>query len=180
MAFLFDLFPVILFFVAYQMADIYAATGVAMAASVAQIGWLLIRKKTVKPMMWVSFVLIVIFGGATIILHNKLFIMWKPTVLYWLFASVLIGGKIFFRRNFIRTLMEEQMSVPERVWSLLNLSWAGFFLSIGLLNLYVAYNFSEPDWVKFKTLITPALMFVFVLCQGLWLSKHIEQKEESQ
>ncbi|HSD54865.1 MAG TPA: inner membrane-spanning protein YciB, partial [Burkholderiales bacterium] len=102
MKFLFDLFPVILFFVAFKLADIYVATGVAIAATFAQVGWLKLRGRKVDTMLWASLAIIVIFGGATLALHDETFIKWKPTILYWLFSVVLAGSELFFRRNLIR------------------------------------------------------------------------------
>ena len=99
MKFLFDLFPVILFFVAFKFADIYVATGVAIGATIAQVGWLKLRKKRVEPMLWASLAIIVVFGGATLLLQDETFIKWKPTVLYWMFGTVLAGAALLFRRN---------------------------------------------------------------------------------
>lgn len=172
---LFDFFPIILFFVAYKVGDIYIATGVAIAASLGQIGWMLARRKKVEPMMWISLAIIVVFGGATLLLHNETFIKWKPTVLYWLFAALLLGGRLFFGKNLIRAMMEKQFAAPDHVWAKLNLSWMGFFTAVGVINLIVAYRFSTDVWVNFKLFGTLGLMLVFVLAQGAWLSKYIDE-----
>lgn len=179
MKFLFDLLPVILFFVAYKVQGIYVATGVAIATSFAQIGWLLMRGRKVEPMMWVSLAIIVVFGGATLLLHDETFIKWKPTVLYWMFAAVLLGGRVLFGRNLIRAMLERQVSAPEPVWIKLNLSWTLFFALMGLVNLYFAYNFSTETWVNFKLFGALGMMLVFIVLQGLWLSRHIQEKEEA-
>lgn len=177
MKFLFDLFPVILFFIAYKVAGIYAATGVAMAASFAQIGWLWFRGRKIDTMLWVSLVIITVFGGMTLALHDETFIKWKPTVLYWAFAAVLLGGTLFFKRNLMRTLLAEQMELPEAAWKTVNWSWIGFFLFMGVANLVVAFNFSTDDWVNFKLFGGMGLMLVFVLGQGLLLSKYLEENK---
>ena len=177
MKFLFDLFPVILFFIAYQFADIFVATAVAIIATFCQVGWVWMRHRKVDTMLWVGLALIVIFGGATLILHDKTFIMWKPTVLYWLFGAALLVSELGFKKNLMRSIMQNQIALPDPVWSRLNLSWVGFFLFMGALNLYVAYNFSEPVWVKFKLFGSIGLMLVFVLLQGLMLAKYVEDKE---
>src|SRR5438045_9320767 len=130
MKFLYDLFPVALFFVAIQVWDIFVATAVAIAASIVQVGWLLVRKKKVEPMLWASLVIIVVFGGLTLYLRDKTFILWKPTVLYWLFGAVLAGGALL-GRNLIRALLSEQMRLPEPIWTRLNWRRAGFFGFIG-------------------------------------------------
>ncbi|KFB71074.1 MAG: septation protein A [Candidatus Accumulibacter phosphatis] len=175
MKFLFDLLPVILFFVAYKVFDIYVATGVAMAASFAQIGWLWFKGRKIDTMLWVSLVVITVFGGMTLLLQDETFIKWKPTVLYWAFAAALLGGTLFFRKNLMRTLLAEQMDLPEAAWTRLNWSWVGFFIFMGIANLFVAFNFSTDDWVNFKLFGATGLMLVFVVAQGLLLSKYIEE-----
>ncbi len=178
MKFLFDLFPVILFFAAYKFAGIYVATGVAIAATFAQIGWVHFRHGKVDKMLWVSLGLIVVFGGLTLLLHDPTFIKWKPTVLYWLFAAVLLGSALLLRKNLIRAMLEQQVTLPDPVWLRLNLSWVAFFTVMGGLNLYVAYNYSEADWVNFKLFGGMGLMLGFIVAQGLLLAKYVEQTEK--
>lgn len=175
MKFLFDLFPVILFFAAFQLWDIYVATAVAIAASFAQIGWLALRRRKIDAMLWASLGIIVVFGGLTLALRDKTFIQWKPTVLYWLFGAVLAGGALS-GRNLIRAMMSQQMRLPDPVWARLNWSWAGFFAFMGAANLVVAYNFSESAWVSFKLFGGMGLMLAFVLVQALFLSRYVEEK----
>jgi intracellular septation protein len=176
MKFLFDLFPVILFFVAYKLADIYVATGVAIAATFAQVGWLKLRGRKVDTMLWASLAIIVVFGGATLFLHDETFIKWKPTILYWLFAAVLAGGELFLRRNLIRSLLGGQLQLPDHAWRTLNRSWAGFFAFMGAANLFVAYSFSTDAWVNFKLFGGIGLMVLFVLAQSMFLAKYVEEK----
>ena len=176
MKFLFDLLPVILFFVAFKLADIYVATGVAIAASFAQVGWLKLRGKKVEPMLWASLAIIAVFGGATLLLQDETFIKWKPTVLYWMFGLVLAGAALLFRRNLIRAMLSEQVQLPEPIWSRLNWSWIGFFAFMGAANPYVAYNYSTDLWVNFKLFGGMGLMLLFVLAQGLVLARHIDEK----
>ena len=177
MKFLFDLFPVILFFIAYKFAGIYAATGVAMAATFAQIGWLWFRGRKIDTMLWVSLVIITVFGGMTLLLQDETFIKWKPTVLYWAFAAALLGGALFMKKNLIRVLLAEQMELPDAAWNKLNWSWIAFFIFMGIINLFVALNFSTDDWVNFKLFGATGLMLVFVLAQGLLLSKYLEENK---
>ena len=179
MKFLFDLFPVILFFAAYKFADIYIATGVAIAATMAQVGWVHFRHGKVDKMLWISFGLILVFGGMTLFLRDPTFIKWKPTVLYWLFATVLLGSALLFKKNLIRGMLEEQVTLPEALWTRLNLAWVAFFVTMGILNLYVASNYSEADWVNFKLFGGMGLMFAFIIAQGLLLAKYVEEKEPS-
>lgn len=177
MKFLFDLFPIILFFVAFKLADIYIATGVAIAATILQISWVKYRHGRVEGMLIASGVIIVIFGGATLLLHDETFIKWKPTILYWLFALVLLTARIFFRKNLIRSMMEKQVSMPDNIWHNLNTAWAVFFLLLGGLNLYVAFNFTTDTWVNFKLFGTMILMFGFIIGQSLMIGKHIVTKD---
>jgi intracellular septation protein len=176
MKFLFDLFPVILFFVAFKVAGIYVATGVAIAASFLQVGWLALRGRRIDPMLWASLAIIVLFGGATLVLQNETFIKWKPTVLYWLFGVVLLGGALA-GRNFIRVLLKEQIALPEAAWNRLNWSWIAFFLFMGAANLYVAFSFSTDIWVDFKLFGSVGLMLAFVLAQGALLAKYVEERK---
>ena len=179
MKFLFDLFPVILFFIAFKFSGIYVATGVAMAATFAQIGWVWFKHRKVDTMLWVSLAIITVFGGMTLIFHDETFIKWKPTVLYWCFALALAGSAVLLKKNLIRVLLAEQFELPEAVWGQLNWSWVGFFTFMGFANLAVAFafNLSTDDWVTFKLFGGTGLMLVFVVIQGLLLSKYIVEKE---
>jgi intracellular septation protein len=176
MKFLFDLFPVLVFFVAFKLYDIYVATGVAIAATFVQVGWLKLRGRKVEPVLWASLVIIALFGGATLALHDETFIKWKPTVLYWLLAAVLAGGELLAGRNLLRALLGAQLELPEAAWRRLNLSWIGFFAFMGAANLLVAYNFSTDAWVNFKLFGGIGLMLLFVLAQGLVLAKYLQEK----
>ena len=176
MKFLFDLFPVILFFAAFKVAGIYVATTVAMVATVLQIAWVWFKHRKVDAMQWLSLLIIGVFGGATLIFHNDTFIKWKPTVLYWLFGVVLLGSVMFVRKNLIRAMMEQQVSLPEQMWGRLNLVWAIFFLAMGGLNLYVAYHFDTDVWVNFKLFGSMGRMVLFILVQSVWLARHMQER----
>ena len=197
---LFDIFPVALFFIAYQVGEAYPhqalmvlnglgislgsgakpavflATAVAMLATCLQITWSWLRHHKVDGMLWLSFGLVSVFGGATLLLHDETFIKWKPTVLYWLFALLLWLGPILFERNFIRMAMEKQITLPDPVWSRLNLGWAGFFVFLGITNLLVAFSYSTDTWVDFKMFGTLALTVAFVLIQGIFLSRYLGEE----
>ena len=178
MKFLFDLFPVILFFAAFKVFDIYIATAVVIVATVAQIGWVWHRHGKVDTMLWVSLGLVMVFGGATLILHDETFIKWKPTILYWLFALTLFGSAQFFGKNLIRAMLGEQMELPEALWLRLNYAWTAFFAAMGVLNLWVAFNFSTDTWVSFKLFGGMGLMLAFIILQGLVLAKYIPEDKE--
>jgi intracellular septation protein len=177
MKFLFDLFPIILFFIVFKTLGIFAATAAAIAATLAQIGWVKFRHGKVDGMLIASGVIIIVFGGATLLLHDETFIKWKPTVLYWLFAGVLTLAELFWKKNLIRSIMREQITLPGQVWRLLNHAWAGFFAVLGFANLYVAFNFSTDTWVNFKLFGTTGLMLGFVIVQSLLLSKYMKEPE---
>ena len=174
MKFLFDLFPVILFVVAFKFTDIYIATAVAIVATFLQIGWVWMRRRKVDGMLWVSLVVITVFGGMTLLLHDETFIKWKPTVLYWLFGLTLLVSEFGFRKNLINLMMGKQMTLPDALWRKLMLSWVGFFIVMGVLNLYVAFNFSTDTWVNFKLFGGMGLMLVFAVLQALMLAKHMD------
>lgn len=179
MKLLFDLFPVILFFIAFKVFDIYIATAVAIAATVAQIAWTRWRHGKVDTMLWVSFVIIAVFGGATLLLHDETFIKWKPTVLYWLFSVILLFSSLLFNKNLVHTLLHEKIALPLHVWHRLNLIWSLFFAILGFINLYVAFSFPTETWVNFKLFGFTALMVVFILGQSMWLAKYVDEKKES-
>ncbi|MDO8315573.1 MAG: septation protein A [Rugosibacter sp.] len=205
MKFLFDLFPVILFFASFKIAEnqpqaaadlvsqifgllgsdalitdkqapILLSTMVVILATVLQIAWVWFRHRKVDTMLWVSLVLVTVFGSATLIFHDETFIKWKPTILYWIFAATLLGSSQFLGRNLIYTMLEKQMQLPTFLWARLNYAWAAFFTAMGVLNLYVAFNFSTAIWVNFKLFGGMGLMFLFIIGQGLLLAKYMPQE----
>ncbi len=178
MKLLFDLFPILLFFIAFKLKGIFVATAVAIAATVAQIIWTKYRHGKVDTMLWITFAIIAVFGGATLLLHDETFIKWKPTVLYWLFSAVLLVSNWLFKKNLMRSLLQEKIALPLHAWTRLNLSWSLFFAALGFINLYVAYNYSTDSWVNFKLFGFTGLMLVFILAQGVWMAKYIDEKKE--
>lgn len=180
MKFLFDLFPVILFFAAYAVTgDIFIATMVIIPATIVQVIFAKLKFGKVDAMLWASMVLIIVMGGLTLWLHDKRFIMWKPTVLYWLFTVVLLLAPVVAKRNLIRVMLEKQIKLPDPIWARLNLAWAVFFAVMGVLNIYVALNFSESAWVDFKLFGATGLMLLFVLGQGFFLARHMPEEGKS-
>jgi len=195
MKFLFDLFPVILFFAAFKLANIYVATAVAIGATFLQIALLAAMRRKIDTMLWVSLGIIVVFGGATLALHDETFIKWKPTVLYWLFAAALAGAELLLRRNLIRAMLGEQVQLPDALWARLNWSWTAFFVLMGFANLYVAFVFAADfcanvadlaaknlcennAWVNFKLFGATGLMLLFLLGQALFLAPYIEDESK--
>jgi intracellular septation protein len=205
---LFDLFPVILFFGAYKLAQafpaasaaladawlgalvaggavpasqapILLATALAIVASVAQVGWLIARGRKVDPMLWISVSVIIVFGGATIWLHDDTFIKWKPSILYWLFGAILAGGRVLLRRNLVHSLLGKQLVLPDPVWERLLWVWVVFFAAMGALNLYVAFNFPTDTWVSFKLFGLMGITLAFTLAMGVWLARHMKEAPDA-
>ena len=203
MKLLFDFLPIILFFGAFKYAEnhkdwaaafasehfgfivsggvvgpneapVLLSTVVVIVATLAQVAWLMARGKKVDVMLWVSLVLVVVLGGATIWFHNETFIKWKPSVLYWVMGLAFWISQAMFRKNLLRALIGEQLTLPPGVWQRLNFAWIAFFAFMGLLNLYVAYSFSTDTWVNFKLFGGIGLMLLFTIGQGFYISKHVE------
>ena len=172
-----DFFPILLFFAAFKYAGIYAATGIAIVATVLQIAYLRYKHGRIEPMQWISLVVIVLFGGATLISHDDTFIKWKPTVLYWLMGAALLLGQLLFRKNLLKSLVGSQMELPDVAWRFANWSWIGFFAVMGCLNLWVAFHYDTDTWVNFKLFGGMGLMFVFVIAQALMLSRYVKNDE---
>jgi len=173
MKFLFDLFPVILFFVAYKMSDIYIATAVAMVASIVQVGYLKLTHKKVEPMMWLGLGIIVVAGGATIIFQNEMFIKWKPTVLFAMMAAAIGVAQFWFKKNPIAFIFNNTIVAPDAVWKKLSISWIVFLLFIATLNIWFAYYTSTDVWVIFKTFGDTALFFIFIIAQIFFLMPYL-------
>ena len=160
-----------------KLAPILLATVVVIAATVAQIIWVHFRHGKVDKMLWVSLVLVVVFGGLTLAFQNEAFIKWKPTILYWVFAGSMAFSALILKKNPIKAMLGEQLTLPEAIWGKLNLAWIAFFLIMGVLNLVIAFNFSTDTWVNFKLFGGMGLMLVFVLGQGMLLSKYVEEEK---
>ena len=156
------------------------ATLVVIAATLAQIGVMLALRRKVDLMLWVSLVLVGVLGGATVWFHNDTFIKWKPSVLYWAMGLALLFSQVVLRKNLLQALMGAQLVLPAAVWQRLNLAWIGFFALMGVLNLYVAYNYSTDAWVNFKLFGGLGLMLVFTLAQGIYLSRHLKPGDDAK
>jgi len=177
MKFLFDVFPVILFFVAYKLDNIYFATGVAIAASIIQIIYLLLRRKKIEYQMWITLAVIVIFGGFTIWFHDDWFIKWKPSILYWIFALVIFIAALFYKKNIIKLMLKKQVDLPEKIWNRLNAGWGVFFFILGFINIYVAYKYSTNTWVDFKLFGVIGLIFIFVIIQSIYMMPYMDKEK---
>lgn len=207
MKFLFDLFPVILFFITLKVAEkaasaslilgkILAAIGITTAVktslvpimlatiaviigSIIQIIWAKIHYKKVDKTLWISALLVTVLGGMTLYFQNDAFIKWKPTLLYWIFSAVLIGANLLAKKNIIKSMMGKEIGLPESIWNNLNIAWAIFFAGLGALNLYVAFHYSIDTWASFKLFGTMGLMFIFIIGQSLAINKYIINEDKA-
>ena len=169
----FDFLPIIIFFIAYYVFNIYVATASAIGASLLQVGYTLVRGKKPEMMHWLALVMIVVLGSATLLLKNEIFIKWKPTAVYWLLALVFLFSQFVSKKCLVQRMLEQGIQLPPSKWSKLNLSWVIFFTSMGFLNLYVVYHFDTNVWVNFKLFGSLILTFLFVLGQGVYLMKYM-------
>lgn len=190
----FDFFPVLVFVVAYFVTrDMILATKILIAASALQIAGYWLLKRSVEKMHLATFAILIVMGGLTIALQDKAFIMWKPTIVNWLFALVFLGSQFFGKRNLVRTLVEAlikqnthlRIDIPESRWLPINISWITFFILLGCANLFVAYNFEEETWVTYKLVGQTILNLGFLIVQFIYLSRfiheeHSENKPEAQ
>ena len=175
-----DFLPIVLFFVAYQLYDIYVATAVAIATSILQVGYFWLFHKQLEKMHLVTLGLLVIFGGLTLLLRDPLFIKWKPTVVNWLFATVFVGSQFIGKKPLVARVMGHAVDLPDAIWGRLNISWGLFFLVSGALNLYVAFNFSEAAWVNFKLFGMLALTVVFIILQSFYMARHAQDRSQEE
>ncbi len=174
MKFLFDFFPILLFFAVYKIYDIYTATAVLIAACVVQVTGFWLKNRRFETAHIVTLTLVLVFGGATLLLHDEMFIKWKLTVLYWLFAAACIGSQFIGSKCLIERMMGSQFALPSEIWIRLNMAWATFFMIIGVLNLYVVYNFDTDTWVNFKLFGVMGLMLAFTIAQAIYVMPYLE------
>ena len=182
MKLLFDLFPVLLFFVAYKMYDIFVATGVAIAASVVQLGAFWFMHRRFETMHVVTLCALVVFGGMTIVLRDPVFIKWKTTIVNWIFAAIILYSQVFTKRTVIEALLGSKIHLPEAAWRSMNLNWGVFFTFVGALNIYVAFYFGldldearrEEIWVNFKVFGVLGLTLAFMVYQMFRIARHIQ------
>ena len=173
----FEFLVVILFFITYALTkNIILATEVAIVCGILQAVWCLIKYRKLQLMQSISLLLVVVLGGATIYLNNPHFIMWKPTLLFWAMSVGLILSQLL-NKNVLKALMAKEISLPEPVWRKLTYIWALFLTFMGSLNLWVAYNFSEDQWVSYKLFGTTALLIIFVIIQTLYISRYLNKDE---
>lgn len=180
MKFLFDFFPILLFFISYKMYGMYVATATVIAASCVQVGVSLLRHRRVEKMHLITAALVVLMGGASLMLHNEMIFKWKPTIVYWLFSAVFLGSQFIGKKPVVERMMGATITLPVPLWRRLNLAWTLFFAALGVVNLYVAYNFDTDTWADFKLFGLMGLMFAFVIIQAFFLARHMNPEEETE
>lgn len=180
MKLLFDFLPILGFFIVYKFYGIYAATTIAMATSLLQLAFFWFKYRKVETMPLVTAVLIFGCGTATLLLHNDLFIKWKPTVINWVFAVLFLGSQLLGKKPFIQSLMGDKIKLPAIIWRKLNLSWVMFFVAMGAVNLYVAYQFSTDIWVNFKLFGALGCTVLFGIAQSLYITKRSQTLQLEQ
>jgi intracellular septation protein len=174
----FEFFPVLLFFAAYKLYDIYVATTVMIVATLIQVAIDLLLHRKVGAMRWITLALVVVMGGATLYLHDEQYLKWKLSIIEWLFGLAFLGSQFIGKKTFVERMMSDNITLPTVIWKRLNLLWAAFFTSVGFINLYVMHHYSTDDWVNFKTFGVPILMVVFIVLQMVFLYKYMPDTEE--
>ena len=178
MKILLDLLPVIVFFAVYKFTnDILLATAILIPATLLQMLYSWKVQGKIEKMQLVTLVLVVLLGGATLAFQDKAFIQWKPTIVNWLFAIGFLATQFIGDKTVVERLMGSSMALPKAIWSRLNLAWVAFFIAVGIVNLYVAYSFSEEIWVDFKLFGMLGLTVLFIILQGLYIAKHAKEPE---
>ncbi len=173
MKLLFEFFPILLFFVTYKLYDIYIATATAIVAAIIQVIVGRYQQKRWVPVHLITLAIIVIFGGATLLLQDEVYIKWKPTVLNWLFALVFLGSQFVGKKTIAERMMGNQIQLPNNLWTRLNSGWIMFFIISGLSNLYVMRHFDTATWVNFKLFGLLGMTICFIIAQSIYISRHM-------
>jgi intracellular septation protein len=178
-SFLIDFLPVLAFLIAFKLAGIYVATTVGIVMTALQVILTRFLRGKFDTQQLVTLFVFVIFGGLTLYFHNPLFVKWKPSVIFWVFSLAFFGSFFLGEKTITERLLSTWVGenpVPRLVWKKLNAYWSLFFLSLGCLNLYIAYHFSTDTWVNFKVYGLMSLFFLFSVFQAAFLSRYIADK----
>lgn len=174
---LLDFIPLIVFFSAYKMYDIYVATAVLIVCTVVQYGITFLVARRLEKAQWVTVIAVLLFGGVTLALRDETFLKWKAPIVNWLFAAVFLGSQFIGDKSLVERVMGGSIELPQQIWSRLNISWVLFFLITGSANYYVAFNHHEY-WVDFKVFGSLGITFIFMIFQTIYLFRHIKPEEK--
>ncbi len=177
---LYDYFPILCFFVAYKLYGIYTATAVTMAAAFLQVSIDWLKYHRFDKLHLITLALILLMGSATLISHDDIFIKWKPSLIYWLFAALLLGSQFIGSKPLMSRLLSEQVQLPKKIWTHINVSWGIFFAAMGVANVYVVYHYDTDTWVNFKLFGTLGLTLVFCIAQGFYVARHTSSTHTKQ
>lgn len=173
-----DFLPLIVFFAFYKLYDIYVASGALIVATALALVFTWIKYRKVEKMTLITFLMVLVFGTLTLVFHNDLFIKWKVTVIYTLFALALLISQLVLKKPLVQRMLGKELTLPDKVWSNLNLAWAVFFLLCGLANIYVAFWLPQNVWVNFKVFGLTALTLVFTLLSGIYIYRHMPEEQK--
>ncbi|EKD77980.1 MAG: intracellular septation protein A [uncultured bacterium] len=179
MKLLFDYFPILCFFIAYKFYGVYVATTATMAACVLQNALYWLKHRRFEKLHVITLFSVLILGGFTLIFHKAIFIQWKPSIIYWVFAVILFFTRFISGKNLLARMLAEKVILPQKIWDKLNTAWIIFFIFLGFLNLYVVYHYSMNAWVNFKLFGTLGLTLVFAIVQAIYMSRHIQQESQA-
>lgn len=175
---LIDFFPIVLFFLSYKISkDMFLATAVAMGATMLQMLFMKWKHIEIKPIHWFGAVMILLLGSMSIYFHETIFLKWKFSVVEWTLGAAILIGQFVFKKNMLKMLMGQELALEESAWKTFSAMWAGFFIFLGTLNIYIAYNYSDDVWMNFKLYGSLGITFVFILLQSFWLAKHMPKEE---
>ena len=175
-----EFIPLIVFFAVYKLYDIYTATGALIVATAAMLAFTWFKYRKVEKMHLITFAMVTVFGGLTMFLQNDLFIKWKVTAVYGLFAAALLISQYGFKKPLIKQMLGKELVLPDPVWDRMNLAWALFFLICGLVNIYIAFELSQEVWVNFKVFGLLGLTLAFTVATGAYLYKHLPKEEKAE
>ncbi|MCG6200307.1 septation protein A [Psychromonas antarctica] len=176
----FEFIPLVIFFAIYKMVDIYAATASLIVTTGLMLAYNYFKHGKVEKMHLITFLMVSVFGGLTLILHDDLFIKWKVTAVYALFSIALLVSQFFFKKPIIKQMLGKELILPDNVWNNLNVAWAILFAALGILNIYVAFNLSQDVWVNFKVFGLLGVTLVFTALSGLYLYKYLPVAAEKE
>ncbi len=180
MKFLFDYFPIICFFIAYKFWGIYIATAATMGACALQNLAYWLKHRRFEKLHLITLISVFVLGGFTLIFHKAIFIKWKPSIIYWVFASALLISHWVSDKNLLYRMLGDKVQLPHSVWTRLNISWALFFTFLGALNIYVVYHYDTNAWVNFKLFGTLGLTLAFTIAQAFYMARHMNAEESSE